>query len=234
MGAYSGIGTFASSEVVVAEAAVPIDPRAPVEVAALIGCAASTGVGAVRRTAGLRPGETAAIIGLGGVGLAALVAAHAVGADPLIAVDREASKRDLAMRLGATMAMPPEDLPAVAARLPSGGLDHVLECVGLTATVELAIASVRPGGTATLVGMTAQGERAAIDVYRFVEDGTRLLGSNYGSLVPGRDIPALASDVVEGRLPLGELVGERIALEGVGDALVAMRRREGMRRVVVF
>ena len=119
-------------------------------------------------------------------------------------------------------------------RLTGGGADHVLECIGLTATVESAIELARPGGTITLVGMTAQADRARVDVYRFVEDGKRLLGSNYGSVVPSRDIPRIARDVVEGRLPLGRLVTGHIPLADIDDALDAMRRRDGARRVITF
>ncbi len=93
---------------------------------------------------------------------------------------------------------------------------------------------VRPGGTVTLVGMTAMGVMAGVDVYRFVEDGKRLLGSNYGSSVPARDFPCLAADVVAGRLPLERLITETITLDGVVNALEAMRRRDGARRVVLF
>ena len=110
----------------------------------------------------------------------------------------------------------------------------MIEAIGLVATSELALGCVRPGGTVTLVGMIAQAERIPIDGYRFVEDGIRLLGSNYGSAVPARDFPRIASDVVSGRLPLGRLVSEHITLEGIDDALAAMRRRDGARRVVMF
>ena len=110
----------------------------------------------------------------------------------------------------------------------------MLEAIGLTVTAERAIDLARPGGTVTLVGMTAQAERARIDVYRFVEDGKRLLGSNYGSIVPARDVPRIARDVVEGRLPLASLVTEHIPLTGIDRALESMRRRDGARRVITF
>ena len=234
IGAYSGIGTFCTAQVVASEAAIPLHPATPPPIAALIGCAAATGIGAVRNTAAVRAGESVVVMGLGGVGLSALAAAVEAGATPLIAVDLEASKRETARSLGATAVMPPDELRAAVSGLPSGGADHVFECVGLSATVELAVEVTRPGGTTTLVGMTPMGDHAGIDVYRFVEGGKRLLGSNYGSVVPARDFPRIARDVVEGRLPLQRLVTESIALEDVAEALEAMRRREGIRRVVVF
>lgn len=231
VGVYSGVGTHATGQVVAAAAAIPVDPRTPPEVAALLGCAATTGVGAVRATAGVRRGDRVVIIGLGGVGLSAVMAAVDAGAS-VIAIDREPAKLALASELGAA-----EVLEAGAARealrLTDGGADHALECIGLTDTVELAVDLVRPGGTVTLVGMTAEGRRAGIDVHRFVEDGKRLLGSNYGSAVPARDIPTIAADAVAGRLPLARLVAERIALDDLDAALDALRRRDGARRVIV-
>jgi S-(hydroxymethyl)glutathione dehydrogenase/alcohol dehydrogenase len=233
LGVYHGTGTHATHQVIDAAAAIPIDPRTPHDVAALIGCAATTGVGAVRNTAAVRAGESVVVLGLGGVGLAALMAAVEAGAD-VIAIDSQPDKLSLATALGASHALEPAGSPEQVRRLADGGADHVFEAIGLVATSELAIACVRPGGTVTLVGMIAQADRIPIDGYRFVEDGIRLLGSNYGSAVPSRDFPRIASDVVSGRLPLGRLVTEHIGLDGIDDALEAMRRRDGARRVVMF
>lgn len=228
IGAYSGIGTFGQHQVVAAGAAIPIDPRTPPEIAALIGCAVTTGVGAVRSTARIRAGESVVVIGIGGVGLSAVMGAAAAGADPITAIDSSPAKLDLARRAGAH-----RTLRAVAAG-EAIGADHVLECIGLVETVELAVDLVRPGGTVTLVGMTPQGDRAGFDVYRFVEDGKRIVGSNYGSAVPARDFPRIASEHVAGTLPLDLLVTERIGLDGLSNAFDAMRRRDGARRVVVY
>ena len=228
VGVYSGIGTFGTHQVVAGAAAVPVNPRTPPEIAALIGCAVTTGVGAVRATAAVRPGESVAIIGLGGVGLSAVMGAVDAGAQPVIAIDTNADKLELARRAGAH-----ETVAAPRAR-DAVGVDHVLECIGLVETVELAVDLVRPGGIVTLVGMTPQGARAAFDVYRFVEDGKQIRGSNYGSAVPSRDFPRIASDYLAGRLPLDLLVTERIGLDGVDSALDAMRRADGARRVIVY
>lgn len=200
----------------------------------MIGCAATTGIGAVRSTADVRAGQSAIVIGLGGVGLAAVLGAVERGAHPIIASDIEPAKLALAMSLGVHEAVEPEALPALAASLPSSGADHVLECIGLRETVELAVRVARPGGQVTLVGMTAMGVHAGIDVYRLVEEGKRIAGSNYGSSIPARDFPRIAADVVAGRLPLERLVTEEIGLDDVVVALEAMRRREGVRRIVVF
>ena len=234
LGVYSGVGTHARHQVVDAAAAIPVDPRTPPDVAALIGCAATTGVGAVRNTAGVRAGQSVVVIGLGGVGLAALMATVDAGAGPIVAIDSQPDKLALASDLGATHALTPDDAQVAIHRVTGGGADHVLEAIGLVATTELAMGCVRPGGTVTLVGMIGQSDRVPIDGYRFVEDGVRLLGSNYGSAVPARDFPAIASDAVEGRLPLGRLVTEHIGLADIDEALAAMRRRDGARRVIMF
>ena len=228
IGAYSGIGTFGELQVVAASAAVRVDPRTPSEIAALIGCAVATGVGAVRNTAPVQAGQSVTVIGLGGVGLSAVMGAVEAGAHPVTAVDSRADKLDLAVRAGAHTTLLASE--AEQAR----GSDHVVECIGLVPTVELAIDLVRPGGTVTLVGMTPEGHRATFDVYRLVEDGKRIVGSNYGSLVPSRDFPRLASAYLARALPLDLLVTERIPLDQLDLAFDAMRRGDGARRVVVY
>ena len=228
IGAYSGIGTFGERQVVAASAAIKVDPRTPPEIAALIGCAVATGIGAVRNTAQIQAGESVAIIGLGGVGLSAVMGAVAVEAHPVTAVDSVPAKLDLAVRAGAHRTLLADEA------VQSQGADHVIECIGLVETVELAIDLARPGGTITLVGMTPQGQRASFDVYRFVEDGKVMRGSNYGSANPATEFPRIASEYLEGRLPLDLLVTERIGLEQLDDAFAAMRRGDGARRVIVY
>jgi S-(hydroxymethyl)glutathione dehydrogenase / alcohol dehydrogenase len=228
IGAYSGIGTFGARQVVAASAAITVDPRTPPEVAALIGCAVTTGIGAVRNTAKAQAGESVTIIGLGGVGLSAVMGAVAEGARPVTAIDSSPAKLELAVQAGAHRTLLADEAAQAA------GADHVLECIGLTETVELAIDLARPGGTITLVGMTPQGQRASFDVYRFVEDGKVIRGSNYGSADPATDFPRIASEYLEGRLPLDLLVTERIGLEQLDGAFEAMRRGDGARRVIVY
>ena len=228
IGAYSGIGTFGERQVVAASAAIRVDARTPPEIAALIGCAVTTGIGAVRNTANVQAGESVVVIGAGGVGLSAIIGAVAQGAQPVTAIDASPAKLELAIRAGAHRALLSSE--ADQAR----GADHVLECIGLVETVELAIDLVRPGGTVTLVGMTPQGHRASFDVYRFVEDGKTIRGSNYGSADPARDFPAIAAGYLEGKLPLDVLISERIGLDGLEAAFEAMRQGDGARRVIVY
>ncbi|MGH2408065.1 MAG: zinc-binding dehydrogenase [Candidatus Limnocylindrales bacterium] len=244
IGTYSGIGTFGSAQVVAAEAAIPVDPRTPVDVAALIGCAVTTGVGSVLETARVGRAESVVIIGLGGVGLSVLLGAVLAGAEPIVVLDTRAEKLDLAKSLGAGAAfLSRPDEPATtntavrAALLAAGaedGADHVFECIGLPATVDLAVGVTRPGGTTTLVGMTPQGQRAGLDVYSFVEEGRRLLGSNYGSSVPAIAFPRLARLHLEGRLPVERLISEHVGLDDVNEALDAMRHGDGARRVILY
>jgi S-(hydroxymethyl)glutathione dehydrogenase/alcohol dehydrogenase len=237
VGVYSGIGTMATHQVVAVEAAIPVDSALPAAEAALLGCAVTTGVGAAVRTAGVRAGETVVVIGLGGVGLSAVMGAVLAGAARIVAVDRVPAKLELARALGATDVVQAGDGPATRAallRLLPGGADHALEAIGLAATAELALDVVRAGGTVTLVGMTPEGVRAGVDVYAFVERGIRLLGSNYGSAVPAEVFPELARHAVAGRLTVGRLIEERIGLDDLALAFEALRRGDGARRVVVF
>jgi S-(hydroxymethyl)glutathione dehydrogenase/alcohol dehydrogenase len=237
VGAYSGIGTLATHQVVAAEAAIPVDGALPPAEAGLVGCAVATGVGAVTRTAGVRAGDSVVVIGLGGVGLSAVMGAVLAGARRIGAIDRAPAKLDLARALGATDGIVAADAAATCATLLGllpDGADHAVEAIGLAATAELAIDLVRPGGTVTLVGMTPQGVRAGVDVYSFVERGVRLLGSNYGSAIPAASFPELVRHAVAGRLPIGRLIEERIGLDDLSDAFAAMRRGDGARRVVVF
>ena len=122
----------------------------------------------------------------------------------------------------------------IVSGLQSGGADHAFECAGLVDSATLALRSSRPGGTTTLVGMAPMGHAVGIDIYRFVEDGKRLLGSNYGSSDPAHDFPLIAADIAAGRLPLGRLIDETIALRDIEGAFDAMRRRDGARRVVLY
>ncbi len=254
LGAYSGIGTLGSVQVVAADAAIPVDPRTDPAIAALIGCAITTGIGAVTRTARVEPGQTVAVIGLGGVGLAAVLGARLAGASRIVAIDRIAAKLDRALELGASdvvvaAAGPAATATAVRALLAGNphvagsshdaagamtGVDHAFETSGTVAGVETALAAVRPGGTTVLVGMPPQGARAGFDVYAFVESGARILASSYGSAVPAEIFPEIAGYAVQGSLPLERLIEKRIGLPDVPSAFEALRRGEGARRVVIY
>ncbi len=236
--AYLSIGTMAEAQVVPVGAAIPMPTGTPPSVAALIGCCVATGVGAVLKTATVPAGAGVAVIGLGGVGLSVVMGARLAGAARIVAVDRVAAKLDLARELGATdlvLAGPDDAATATAIRaVTDGGPDFAFEAIGRPSTVELAIDILPPGGTAVLVGMTPQGQRAGFDVYRFVDAGRRILGSNYGSSVASVDFPHYAALHLEGRLPVERLIDRSIGLDEVEAAFDRLRRGEGLRSMVTF
>jgi S-(hydroxymethyl)glutathione dehydrogenase / alcohol dehydrogenase len=235
---YSAIGTFADRQNVPAIAAIPVDPGTPPEIAALIGCCVTTGVGAMVKTAAVRPGSSVAVIGLGGVGLSCVMGAALARAARIVAVDRVPAKLELARSLGATDTVLAGDDDAVtldAIRdLTDGGPDVCAEAIGLPRTIELAIASLPTGGTALLVGMTPFGVRASFEAFPFVDGGRRIVASNYGSAIVAEDFPRYAAFHLAGRLPAERLITARIGLGDLEDAFAAMRRGEGVRSVIRF
>jgi Zn-dependent alcohol dehydrogenase len=234
--AYLALGTFAEQAVVPATAAVPIPARVPPAVAALIGCAVSTGVGAVLKTAQVPAGARVAVWGLGGVGLSVVMGAALVGASQIVAVDRAPEKLEHARRVGATDAVEarePEATVEAVRRLTDGGPDFAFEAIGASSTVEQVISCLPRGGTAVLVGLTPFGARASLDVFDFVDGSRRLLGSNYGFTVAAVDFPRYAGLYLAGRLPIDALIEETIELDAVEEAFAAMRRGDGRRRVIL-
>jgi Zn-dependent alcohol dehydrogenase len=231
---YLAIATMSTAAVVPAAACVPVPAAVPPEVAALIGCGVATGYGAVVNTAAVRPGEVVCVVGCGGVGLSAVMAARLAGAARVIAVDASRPSLDLAAAVGATDVVSAEgDWPAAVRRLAPGGVDTALDCIGVPAVVAGLFATLVPGGTVVLVGMSAQGVTVPLDGYRVPDRGYRVLGSSYGSCVAAVDFPAIAAGFLGGRLPLDLLVTRRIGLDGIDAAFESMRRREGGRTVVV-
>jgi S-(hydroxymethyl)glutathione dehydrogenase/alcohol dehydrogenase len=235
---YPGLGTaaFAEETVVPARAALPLpDGLDPVD-AALLGCAVLTGYGAVHHAARVRPGQSAVVVGLGGVGLAVLQALRIAGADPVLAVDLTAAKEELARACGATDFLPSGDGTAKEVRARTGGYgaDHAFECVGRPATIRLAWSSTRRGGATTVVGIGGSDDEVrftALEVFYFART---LRGCVYGNSDPDRDVPLLAGHVLAGRLNLGDLVTDRIGLADIPAAFDRMRRGEGGRSIVVF
>ena len=235
---YCAIGTFAERQNVPAAAAIPVPDGTPADVAALIGCCVTTGVGAATKTAEVQAGSSVVVIGLGGVGLSCVMGAALAGAARIVAVDRVAAKLELARAVGATDGLlagadPAETLNAIR-DLTDGGPDTCFEAIGLPSTIETAIACLPTGGSAVLVGMTPFGVRASFEPFPFVDGGRRILGSNYGSADPAVDFPRYAALHLAGRLPADRLVTARIGLDGIEDAFTAMRRGEGVRSIVEF
>jgi S-(hydroxymethyl)glutathione dehydrogenase / alcohol dehydrogenase len=231
---YCGIGVFAERMVVPASAAIPVPRETPAAIAALIGCAVATGVGAVLNTARVEAGSSVVVVGLGGVGLSAVMGAALSGATPIVAIDANPAKLELARDLGATHAVLGGHATRQVAAICPAGPDYVFEAVGAQATLRLANDLVPRGGTLVFVGMAAKGETFALEQFPFVDGGRTLLGSNYGSTVPQRDFPRLARLHVEGKLPIDRLIEAEIPLDDLEDALDRLRRRVGSRRVVVY
>lgn len=232
---YLAVGSMCEYAVVPESAAIRIPDDVPFDVASLIGCSIATGVGAVTHDAAVEAGASAVVVGSGGVGLSIIMALKLVGANPIIAVDRSEEKLEAARRLGAThtLAAGP-DLAERVRELTGLGADYAFEAIGRVETIESLPGLLAPGGTAVIVGLPPQDTPVAIDALALAESGKSLVGSNYGSTVPGRDFPRLAALYLAGKLPVDELISHRIRLEEVNEAFDAMRRGERARSVIVF
>jgi S-(hydroxymethyl)glutathione dehydrogenase/alcohol dehydrogenase len=231
-----GLGALAEEVVVGEDAAVPVPAELPAEQAALLGCAVLTGVGAVRNTARVAPGDAVLVIGLGGVGLSALLGARLAGAAPIIAVDVSPAKRELARSVGATDYLVAGDALAKEVRGLTGGrgADHAFECVGRSGTIQAAWRATRRGGQVTVVGMGAHDDLVRLSALDVFHSARTLRSSVYGGADPDRDVPLLARAVLAGELDLGPLITHRIALAGAPAAFDRMARGEGARSVVLF
>lgn len=231
-----GVAAFATETLVGVNACVRLPEDVPLDHAALMGCALLTGAGAVFNAARVRPGESVAVFGLGGIGLCAVQAARIAGADRIIAVDPATEKADLAWRLGATEVLEPsEDLAKRIRRLTDGrGADHAVECVGRADTIRAAWSATRRGGQTTVVGLGPASDQVTFNAMEVAYFARTLRGCMYGSSDPDVDIPALVEHYRAGRLDLDALVSERIGLSDVGGAFERMRAGHGARRLVVF
>jgi S-(hydroxymethyl)glutathione dehydrogenase/alcohol dehydrogenase len=231
---YLGLGTFTERVVVPEAAAIRVPDALPFEIGALIGCSVTTGVGAVINTARVRAGESAAVVGCGGVGLSVVQGLRLAGADPIIAIDVSDEKLDAALELGATDAIRGDLLDAAAEiRDRFGGVDYAFEAIGRVPTIESLPSMLAPGGSAVLVGLTAEGARARIDPFDLADQGKSILGCNYGSSVAAVDIPRLARLQLSGMLNLESLIGRVRPLSDAPDALDDLRRGVGRRSVLV-
>ena len=225
---------FAECTVVMAAGAVPLPESLPLWQAALLGCGVVTAFGAVRNAAHVEPGDSVAVIGCGGVGLQVVSAARLAGAEPLIAVDRDPAKLELALDRGATHAVEAGSATTAARvhRLTSGGVQHAFEVVGLPETMRLAWDVLRPAGTAIVVGLAPRGVDVSLPAIEFLSDkGVR--GSFYGSGDALNDLPALAELAVSGELDLASVVTHVDTLDGAERALGRLRRGEGARTMLV-
>ncbi|QRY53720.1 zinc-binding dehydrogenase [Mycolicibacterium septicum] len=233
---YLGVSSYAEQVVVPRSGAVKVRKDAPLEDIAIVGCAIATGVGAVRNTAGVQPGSTVAVIGCGGVGLACVQGARLAGASRIVAVDVVAEKLDLASKLGATDtvdASAVEDVVAALREVLPDGYDYIFDAIGKIATTEQAIAALGLGGAAVIVGLPPAGERASFDPLALAEADQRILGSNYGSAVPERDIPQLVDEVMAGNLDLASMISARRPLAEAAAALDDLAAGHALRQLLV-
>jgi len=232
---FLNLSSFAEQMLVHENAIVKIKKEMPLDLAALIGCGVVTGYGAVVHTARVEPGSTVAIFGAGGIGLSAINAAAIAGAARIIAVDRDPFKFDLARAFGAT------DIVDAAAgdtvkqiqALTGGGVQYAFECIGLKETAEQSFGCLRPGGTATIVGMIPIGTKIELHGFDFLRE-RRIQGSMMGSNRFRTDMPRLIEFYLQGRLKLDEMVSARIPLERINDGFDALKRGGIARSVVVF
>jgi len=231
-----GISGFAEACVVSARSAVRIDPDLDPAIAALFGCAVLTGVGAVVNTARVQPGESVALFGLGGVGLAALLGARACAADPLIAIDVQPPKLALARELGATHCIDARDPDAVAQvrQISGGGVQHAIESVGHERSLADAYAATRRGGCTISVGLPASDRMLSIPAVSLVAEERVLRGSYMGSAVPSRDIPRYIALYRAGRLPVERLLTHRLRLDDINAGFDRLASGTAIRQVIEF
>ncbi|HET9213504.1 MAG TPA: Zn-dependent alcohol dehydrogenase [Gaiellaceae bacterium] len=234
---YSYLSAFAERCVVPAGCCVPIRRDAPLEVAALVGCAVMTGLGAAVLRARVAPGSAAVVFGTGGVGLSAILGCRLAGARTIVAADPVAFKRETALRLGATHAADPtrEDVGAVARELTGGrGADYAFDTAGAPGVVAQAYDAVRRGGMVVAVGLPPEGATADLPAPALVREEKVVTGSFYGSCRPHVDMPLVVDLYMEGRLDLDALVSRTYPLEQVNEAFAAMNAGEVARAVIRF
>ena len=230
------LSAFAARMLVHENALVRIRRDVPLDQVALIGCGVTTGLGAVFNRARVRPGETVAVIGCGGIGLSLVQGARIAGAGRIVAVDTAAWKLELAVRLGATEtvdAAQGNPVPRVV-ELTAGGVDYAFEAIGLPATVRQAVRMTRKGGTVVMIGVVPAGTSVELPGADIVLREKAILGCMMGSNRFRVDMPRYVELYRSGQLRLDEMISARLPLEGVNDALEAMRRGTAARSVIVF
>ncbi len=228
-----GIASFAEQAVVCARSCIPVEPAVPLEQACLLGCGVLTGAGAALNTPEVSEGAGVAVIGCGGVGLSAIQGARIAGAGPIIAVDIDSDKLDLAQELGATHAVDGrEDVRRAVRKLTGLGVHVAIEAIGTAGTIETAWEILRPGGLAVVLGMPRAGEKIPLRAGGFFLE-RRIRGCTYGHADPRRDIPRLLAYAACGELRLDAMISNELPLARVQEALDALAAGEGARQVIV-
>jgi S-(hydroxymethyl)glutathione dehydrogenase/alcohol dehydrogenase len=237
LGIFSGCGVMAEYATLSVDNLVKIDPGISLDRAALVGCAVTTGVGAVFNTARVEPGSTVAVFGCGGVGLNVIQGAAIAGAERIIAIDALEAKLEMAKRFGATDTLaikPGEDPTRTLKKLTGGGPDYAFECVGAGALVEAAYRAIRRGGKAIVVGVAGPTEATSFKPMTMVFEEKTLQGSYFGSSVPRVDFPRLLQLYMAGKLKLDELITRRYTIDEAPQAFADLAAGRNARGVIVF
>jgi S-(hydroxymethyl)glutathione dehydrogenase/alcohol dehydrogenase len=229
------LSAFCEQMLVHEHACVSIDKEMPLDRAAVIGCAVTTGAGTIFNACKVVPGETVAVVGCGGVGLAAINAAKIAGAGKVIAIDPIAEKRALAEVLGATHSVDAmaDDAVEQVVRISGGGVHHAIEAVGRQASADLAVKALRRGGTATILGMMPLDCKVGLGAMDLLS-GKKLQGAIMGMNHFPVDLPRLVDFYLRGLLDLDTIIAERIPLEKVNEGFETMRKGNHARSVIVF
>jgi S-(hydroxymethyl)glutathione dehydrogenase/alcohol dehydrogenase len=231
----TGCGTFADEMIVPENAVIPVDSSIPLEVVSLIGCGVTTGVGAAINTAQIRPGSSVAVIGCGGVGIAAIQGARIAGAAEILAIDTVDRKLDMAKKFGATHACLAKDIEAAKQQITAGeGFDYTLECVGHPATIRQCYDLARRGGVAVVVGVGRLDQQVTLSAFELFYAEKTLRGSMYGSANVRVDFHRLLRLWKAGKLDLEGMITRRMPLEDVNEAFRAMQAGEVVRSVLTF
>ena len=231
-----GVSGFAEYAVASERSAIRIDADLPAHIAALFGCAVLTGVGAVVNTAGVRPGQSVAVFGLGGVGLSSVLGAAAASASPLVAVDIVPEKLALARELGASHCIDARDGDVVdrVREATAGGVEFAIETAGSERVLVDAYASTRRGGTTITVGLPSPDRLFAVPAVGLVAEERTVKGSYMGSAIPARDIPRFIALHRAGRLPIERLHSHTLRLDDINEGFDRLARGEAIRQVVAF
>jgi alcohol dehydrogenase len=227
---YLGCSVFADYAVLSRTSLVRIDHSISFEHAALFGCAVLTGVGALVNAANVRPGETVAIVGAGGVGLCAVLGAQAIGAGRIIAVDTNPDKLEAARQLGATDVFDPAE--AIRA-LTRNGVDVAVECAGSPKAMETAFMITKPGGTTICAGLPSASHSFALPQTVVVCEERTVKGSFFGSCVPARDIPRFIGLFQSGRLPVDKIISRVTPFAEIGEGFARLKDGRALRQIVL-